>query len=184
MAVACSTKPAPLVIGLDGREFFESVRSTDQQSLLDMNLEEAKRNFKEDPLEENYICYGRREGYLLHFKKAIEIYTEGIEKYPNSYRLYRHRGHRHISSRNFDNAIADLTTAARLVENKPLETEPDGIPNKLGIAKSTTQSNIRYHLGLAYYLKGDQCRLLKPFLSRLTQPSLMERVKWSLSKRH
>jgi tetratricopeptide (TPR) repeat protein len=41
------------------------------------------------------------------------------------------------------------------VENKPLETEPDGIPNKLGIAKSTTQSNIRYHLGLAYYLKGD-----------------------------
>jgi hypothetical protein len=50
MAVACSTKPAPLVIGLDGREFFEPVRSADQQSLLDMNLEEVKRNFKEDPL--------------------------------------------------------------------------------------------------------------------------------------
>jgi tetratricopeptide (TPR) repeat protein len=155
VAVTCSTKPRPVAIGVNGREFFEPVRSADQQNLLDKNLDEAKKNFDNDPSEENYIWYGRREGYLLHFQRAIEIFSEGIEKYPDSYRLYRHRGHRYISSRNFDKAIADLTTATRLVEGKPLETEPDGIPNKLGIAKSTTQSNIWYHLGLAYYLQGD-----------------------------
>jgi tetratricopeptide (TPR) repeat protein len=37
----------------------------------------------------------------------------------------------------------------------PDEVEPDGLPNERGIPTSTLQSNVWYHLGLAYYLQGD-----------------------------
>lgn len=160
---ACSNQPKPVAVGLDGRLFYEPQRSPDQQNTLVKNLQDAKAKFDEDPSEENYIWYGRREGYLLHLQKAIDIYTEGIEKYPESYRLYRHRAHRYISLRDFDNAIADGIKAAALMEGKPVESEPDGAPNKLNIPKSTTQSNVWYHLGLAYYLKGDYANAAKAY---------------------
>ena len=74
---------------------------------------------------------------------------------PNEPRLYRHRGHRYITIRKFDLAIADLRKASQLIAGKPDEIEPDGAPNKAGIPRSTLQSNIWYHLGLAQYLAGD-----------------------------
>ncbi len=77
--------------------------------------------------------------------------------------MYRHRGHRLITVREFDAAIADLELAAALVRGKPDEVEPDGMPNAYGIPTSTLQSNIWYHLGLAYYLKGDFQRALKAY---------------------
>ena len=69
--------------------------------------------------------------------------------------MYRHRGHRWISVREFDRAIEDLSHAASLVQGEPDEVEPDGQPNERGIPTSTLQSNIHYHLALAHYLKGD-----------------------------
>ena len=55
-----------------------------------------------------------------------------------------------------------LTTRSRTLKKpqnsskgKPDEVEPDGIPNEKNTPTSTLQSNIWYHLGLAYYLKGD-----------------------------
>ncbi len=86
---------------------------------------------------------------------AIEIFSEGIKKYPDSYKLYRHRGHRYITLRDFSRAVADLQQAAALMPAQPLEIEPDGQPNKLNIPLSTTQFNVWYHLGLAHYLRGD-----------------------------
>lgn len=153
---ACSAKQdnatsKAVAIGLDGREFFEPKHTTEQISALNA----AKKLFDADPSEENYIWYGRREAYLMHLKKAITIYTEGLEEYPESYRLYRHRAHRYISMREFDKAIEDSQKAIHHIEGKPIETEPDGVPNRLNIPKSTTQFNIWYHLGLAYYLKGE-----------------------------
>jgi tetratricopeptide (TPR) repeat protein len=69
--------------------------------------------------------------------------------------LYRHRGHRYISIRKFQEAVSDLEKAAALMEGKPLEIEPDGQPNKLNQPLSTTQFNVWYHLGLANYLLGN-----------------------------
>jgi tetratricopeptide (TPR) repeat protein len=119
------------------------------------NYELAKKNFKANPNEENTIWLGRRTAYLGKYKEAVEIYTQGLEKFPYSYKLYRHRGHRHITTRKFKKAIEDFKKAAQLVKGKPLEIEPDGIPNKANIPLSNTQFNIWYHLGLAYYLIGD-----------------------------
>ena len=69
--------------------------------------------------------------------------------------MYRHRGHRYISIREFDRAIADLEQAAKLIAGKQNEMEPDGQPNAQNIPVSSRHGNIWYHLGLAYYLKHD-----------------------------
>ena len=125
------------------------------QAVLD-NLAEAKKNYDANTNDaNNIIWYGRRTAYTGDFRGAIQIFSEGIEKYPNDDRMYRHRGHRYISIREFDRAIADLEQAAKLIEGKENETEPDGAPNEQNIPVSSRHGNIWYHLGLAYYLKQD-----------------------------
>ena len=69
--------------------------------------------------------------------------------------MYRHRGHRYISIREFDKAIADFTKADELREGMENEIEPDGAPNEQNIPVSSLHGNIYYHLGLAHYLKGE-----------------------------
>ena len=119
-------------------------------------LEEAKNAYDADPENaENIIWYGRRTAYAGDYRKAILIYTQGIRKFPDDARFYRHRGHRFISIREFDRAIQDFEKAASLIEGKEDLIEPDGIPNVQNIPISTLHSNIWYHLGLAYYLKHD-----------------------------
>jgi tetratricopeptide (TPR) repeat protein len=125
------------------------------QATLDQ-LAAAKKNYEANPNDaDNIIWYGRRTAYTGDFRGAIEIYSEGIKKFPNDDRMYRHRGHRYISIREFDRAIADLEIAARIIEGKENETEPDGQPNEQNIPVSSRHGNIWYHLGLAYYLKHD-----------------------------
>ena len=130
-------------------------RTPEQEDRLRKNLEEARLRFEEDPSEMNTIWYGRRLAYLSDYQKAIEVFSKGLEAYPDSYKLYRHRGHRYISLREFDKAIADFERAYELMPKDQLEIEPDGIPNRINQPLSNTQFNILYHYALAYYLKGD-----------------------------
>lgn len=111
--------------------------------------------FDADPSVENWIWKGRFIAYQGKYKEAIDFYGEGIKKFPNEARLYRHRGHRYISIREFDKAIADFTKAAALREGMENEIEPDGAPNAQNIPVSSLHGNIYYHLGLAHYLKGE-----------------------------
>jgi len=101
------------------------------------------------------IWMGRRTAYLGRYREAIEMYAHALTLHPNDARLYRHRGHRYLTVREPDNAIADFERAAELTEGQPDRTEPDGLPNALGIPTSTLQFNIWYHLALAHYVQGD-----------------------------
>jgi tetratricopeptide (TPR) repeat protein len=65
------------------------------------------------------------------FNSAIEMFTRGIEKFPDEARLYRFRGHRYLSLRRFDDAVGDLERA---------------------VALDSTNYDITYQLALAYYL--------------------------------
>jgi tetratricopeptide (TPR) repeat protein len=49
------------------------------------------------------------------------------------------------------------------VQGKPDEIEPDGLPNAKNIPTSTLNTNIFYHLGLAYYLKEDYQKAEKAY---------------------
>lgn len=129
--------------------------------------ETAKAEYEANPTDADaLIWYGRRTAYLGYFSKAIELYTEGIQKHPEDARFYRHRGHRHISTRQYDKAIADFEKAASLVEGQADQTEPDGLPNEQNIPLTTLQGNIWYHLGLAYYLTNDLDNALRAFSNR------------------
>jgi tetratricopeptide (TPR) repeat protein len=130
---------------------------------FEAKLAEARKNVEADASADNLIWLGRRTAYLGRYKDAIRIYTEALEKFSNDARLLRHRGHRFITLRCFDLAIADLNRAAKLIKGKADEVEPDGMPNARNIPTSTLQSNIWYHLGLAHYLKGDFKAALKAY---------------------
>lgn len=118
--------------------------------------DEALKDYKKDPDDpDNIIWMGRRTAYLGDYRKAIAIFREGVRKHPEDPRMYRHRGHRFISLRFFDQAVMDLEKAAILIKGKPDEIEPNGIANARGVALGTLRFNIMYHLGLAYYLKGE-----------------------------
>lgn len=142
------------VVGLDGRVFSAPELSNKTKIRLDSSLAVAQKNFDENPSEENYIWLGRRQAYLSNYSSAIKTFSEGIDKFPESYKLFRHRGHRYITTREFNKALADFQQAAALMPGT-LETEPDGQPNKINKPLSTTQFTIWYHLGLAHYLRGD-----------------------------
>ena len=126
----------------------------------------ARQQLRDEDIE-SAIWYGRRAGYLLRMNEAIRIFTDAIKRFPNDPRLYRHRGHRYISTRQYELAIADLEKAASLIQGKSDAVEPDGAPNAENIPLTTTQGNIWYHLGLAYYLKHDMPRALKCFQERV-----------------
>jgi tetratricopeptide (TPR) repeat protein len=136
---------------------------------LDSNLAAARSQYENDPTNaENIIWLGRRLAYLWRYREAIAVFSEGIAKHPDDPRMYRHRGHRSITVREFDNAIADLEHAATLIAGKADEVEPDGAPNPFNIPTSTLNSNIWYHLGLAYYLKGDFHNALRAYRACMT----------------
>jgi tetratricopeptide (TPR) repeat protein len=123
---------------------------------LTAQLDSAERAWERSPESADAIIWvGRRTAYLGRYRDAIGIFSLGIAKHPEDARLYRHRGHRYITVRRLDRAIEDLSYAATLTRGEKDQVEPDGQPNARNIPVSTLQSNIWYHLALAYYLKGD-----------------------------
>jgi tetratricopeptide (TPR) repeat protein len=131
--------------------FSDSVEMQYEQKLL-----LAKQQYEKDTTDADAIIwYGRRIAYTGKYIEAIAIFSKGISIHPNDARFYRHRGHRYITVRCFDKAIEDLEKSAGLIKGKPDEEEPDGLPNAKNTPTSTLQSNTWYHLGLAYYLKGE-----------------------------
>ena len=120
------------------------------------NREMAKADYERDPDNLDYlIWYGRKRAYAGDYRGAIEIFSRGMELYPDEPRLYRHRCHRYLTIREFDRALADCKKGAMLIEGGEDSVEPDGAPNAANIPIYTRHSTIWYHLGLAYYFTHD-----------------------------
>jgi tetratricopeptide (TPR) repeat protein len=144
-------KQEPAAYTLAGKPLYAKEPS---KKLLE-KYEMHKANYEKDPSADNLIWYARFIAYQGKYKEAIEVFTKGIKEFPDDARFYRHRGHRYISMRKYDEAIVDFQKAATLIQGKENEIEPDGMPNAKNIPVSTLHGNIYYHLGLAYYLKHD-----------------------------
>lgn len=151
-----SSQPCSQVVS---PQLSESTRQEYEQKLAIARSDYDKDSANADAI----IWYGRRTAYTGDYMKAIEIFTKGIALHPADARFYRHRGHRYITVRCFDKAINDLTKAAGFIKGKPDEVEPDGLPNAKNIPTSTLQSNIWYHLGLAWFIKGKYKKALDAY---------------------
>lgn len=157
------TDRRPETVSLLDRPLYS--KAPGEQPQLEAQLDAARAEAARRPDDpEALIWVGRRLGYLWRFNEAIREYShalgltaggEGGRTLPHHAPLYRHRGHRYISLRRFDAAIADLERAEELTGDADDVIEPDGQPNARNIPLTTLKFNIWYHLALARYLSGD-----------------------------
>lgn len=111
---------APEATSLLGAPLYPAVPTAEHLAELNANIESARAAHEVNPDEGTLIWLGRRIAYAGRFGDAVAIYSNGLQMYPDSYRLRRHRGHRFISLRRFDDAIADLEVATRLAMSADL----------------------------------------------------------------
>jgi hypothetical protein len=153
----------PEARSLFGQPLYAPELPLDVRQRLEAQLDSARLAYEKDPDgADAIIWYGRRSAALGQYQQAVALFTEGIRKHPRDPRFYRFRGHRWITLRRFDRAVGDLEHAVRLVRGQPDEIEPDASPTPAG-PLSTLQGNIWYHLGLAYYLRGEFARAAPAF---------------------
>ena len=142
-----------------GRPLVAPPIAPEARARMETQLAEAQATLARDPTNADALIWvGRRTAYLGRFRDAIAIFTRGIAAHPTDARFYRHRGHRYLSVREIDRAIADLERAGTLIAGQADQVEPDGQPNARNVPTSSLHSNIWYHLALAYYVKGDFAR--------------------------
>lgn len=80
------------------------------------------------------VALGQAQSAVRQFREAIETYTAGLRFAPDSAVLYRWRGHRFLSVRELDRALADLTQ---------------------GYGLDSTNYGILYHLGIVRFARGE-----------------------------
>ncbi len=125
----------PEVVSLLGKPLYAAPAEGEELAKLQAGLADALREVEADPGNvETIIAYGRALAGLWRYHEAIDVYSRGIEAHPGEAMLYRHRGHRYISIRQFGKAAEDMAKAAALNDK---------------------DFDIWYHLGLAHYLQGE-----------------------------
>ncbi len=150
----------PEATSLLGRPLYPVDLGTEAGKAAEANLQAARDALTRTPQSADAMLWlGRRAAAAGHIREAIDVFTRGIAKFPADARFYRHRGHRYITVREFDKAIADLRRASQLITGKADEPEPSLADPKV-MSSETLHYAIYYHLGLAYYLKGEFSRAL------------------------
>lgn len=138
---------------------------------LEKDLEIARAVMEIAPeREDSHIWLGRRLGYLTRYREAVEVFSRGLEQFPDSYKLLRFRGRHRARSREFDRAIADYTRAATLVENIQDSYEPDGIINARHQYLGSYRANIHYYLGQTSWAVGEYQAVLDGMQRSSSEP--------------
>jgi hypothetical protein len=138
-----ATQARPEATSLSGRPLFR-ITLPDQQK-LEANLAQAEADLAARPTDpEAIIWVGRRLGYLWRYQDAIVMFSKGVALHPNNPKMYRHRGHRYITVRQFDRAVEDLQKAAGMIAGTPTKSSPMGsrTPRASRAARCTSISGI------------------------------------------
>ena len=166
---ACSSlPPGACCWSLDGRPLFVAPPDAAEQQRLEDDLAAARAALANAPRDRDAAVWvGRRLGYLGRHHEAIAAFTDALALHPNDPYLLRHRGHRWITLREPDKAVADLERAAALCRLEPDSIEPDGKPTPNRPPHSSLHYNVYYHLGLALFLRGEFVRAERAWLDCL-----------------
>jgi tetratricopeptide (TPR) repeat protein len=156
---------------LIGTPVTEPAWRPETRARLEKDLEIARAVMEIAPeREDSYIWLGRRLGYLTRNGEAIAVFTQGLEQFPDSYKLLRFRGRHLARNRQFERAISDYRRAAELVEGIPDSYEPDGIINARHQYLGSYRSNIHYYLGQTSWAAGDYQATLEGMLRAAAEP--------------
>src|SRR6185436_11961458 len=75
----------------------------------------AERALAADPRNvQRFVDLGVAQSGARQFREAIQTFTRGLQVSPDNALLLRWRGHRYLSVREMDKALADFTRGARL----------------------------------------------------------------------
>lgn len=130
--------------------------SAETQRRLDEDIAIAQAALRIAPdREDSYIWYGRRLDYAGRICDAVDAFSEGLRKFPDSYKLYRFRARDLTRARRFEEALADYEKALALMGDTPDSFEPDGLPNPIGLTISTYRGNIVYYHAQTSFATGD-----------------------------
>jgi tetratricopeptide (TPR) repeat protein len=115
---------------------YRSPAGMEYRSLPDTDaIRSARAALEADPKSiPRIIDLGVAQSGARQFREAIATFTRGLEIEPDNALLLRWRGHRYLSVREYDRALADLTRGAAI----------DG-----------SIYGIWYHLGVVRYLRGE-----------------------------
>lgn len=139
------------------------------------------------PSAQAFELIGILKGYEGDFSGAIDTFTQGIAVHPSDARLYRHRGHRYMNTRQLEAARADFKQALELLpgfenhyeygRNYVLwqlgelvlnQSATDVFPDHetvraAGKYHASLPFKIHYHLGLTQHLLGDNTSAIASF---------------------
>lgn len=115
---------------------YRSPAGVDYRSRPDTGpIARAQAAVDRDPRDvDRLIALGVAQSGALQFRAAVATFTRGLAIAPSNAMLYRWRGHRHLSLREFDLARADL---------------------ERGLALDPANYGILFHLGIIRYLRGE-----------------------------
>jgi tetratricopeptide (TPR) repeat protein len=103
------TRESLTQLNLFGEPLYQQLPNTEEIGKQNALYEAALREWESKPDDADAIIWlGRRTAYLGRIREAAAIFSHGIKVHPEDPRMYRHRGHRFISLRLFDQAIDDL----------------------------------------------------------------------------
>jgi tetratricopeptide (TPR) repeat protein len=140
-------QPTPEAISFSGRPLYTKPAEPSALLKSDSIIKTIKN--KINLTEDDIVEIGKQLVATNRYKLAVTNYSEGLSKYPSSFKLLRNRGHRYITLRQLDNALADLLKAEKLIptSNDEMEYGLDGKPT------ATVRHQIYYHIGVYHYLK-------------------------------
>lgn len=115
---------------------YRSAAGVTYRSIADTGpVARAQRDLDANPRDiQKYIALGTAQAGARQMQEAVRTFTRALAIAPNDPILWRWRGHRNLSVRNFDQAMADLTR---------------------GYGMDSTVYGILYHLGVLRFVRGD-----------------------------
>lgn len=136
IATACSRMPSPALPATGQSIQYRSPAGVEYRSQPDTGaIARAEAALAAAPANiENYVQLGIAQSGARQFREAIATFSRGLERAPDNAVLLRWRGHRYLSVREFDRAVADLTRGSRI---------------------DSTLYGIWYHLGVVRFAEGD-----------------------------
>ena len=174
----------PEATSLFGKPLVSATPTGEEKARLEANLARAQADYDRDPASADAaIWLGRRLAYLGRFRDAIDVYTRGIARHPNEPRLYRHRGHRYITIRKFDLAIADLRRASQLTPASPTKSNRTARRTRPGFREARCSRTSGITSAWRYYLANDFEQALAAYregmkVSRVNDDMLVATSDW------